>query len=226
MCSFLSCTQPDASWHLVRCLQVFNAPTETHSVMEVCGPTLEVWLQQYGLLNEVVVQSVIFQLSRALEFLHGRGIIHGGVAMRNVMVRTSLQSGRLEVRLGGFSSAWFRDIKTAQWHPRRSMDDIRHGKMGVYVAPEVFSGEISSQMDYWSLGVLCYRLVVGRLPFAGYDDSDRESERRILGLLEVERLRAEKTYAVHGRGRILQQRFGRSEGFRFATAWRQVRRNE
>ena len=36
-----------------------------------------------------------------------------------------------------------------------------------YIAPEVFKGTYSKRCDIWSLGVVLYQLMVGKLPFDG-----------------------------------------------------------
>jgi serine/threonine protein kinase len=47
-----------------------------------------------------------------------------------------------------------------------------------YMAPEVLHGNYGVECDVWSLGVICYFMLSGTLPFPGKNDD--EKEQRIL----------------------------------------------
>lgn len=190
---FLLTYQHDYPYGIVRCLATYHTPTETHSVMELSGPNLEVWIKRHGPPSEQIAQSIVIQAATALDFFHKRGIVHGAVGVKNLMVRTILPSGHLEVRLGGFSSAWFRDMETGQCLPRRTIDDMRRGKHGIYLSPESLCALISPAMDFWSLGVMLYRFLVGRLPFVGFNDTDRDSERRVMAFGKLTSMQARQS---------------------------------
>jgi serine/threonine-protein kinase len=86
---------------------------------------------------------------RALEYLHGRGIIHGDIKLSNLMI-----DHRRRVKIGDFGLA------------RRASDEDGSLLKGTtrYMAPEVVSdefGEIGPPSDLYSLGFCAYELLCG-----------------------------------------------------------------
>lgn len=107
--------------------------------------------------------TLALQLARALEAVHQAGIIHGGVKPNNVLVHP----GTLELRLVDFISALdVRDISHFIYEKSFVRDTL------CYTSPEQ-SGRINHRVgfasDLYSLGVLCYELLTGRLPFSAED---------------------------------------------------------
>ncbi|HUG92847.1 MAG TPA: serine/threonine-protein kinase, partial [Planctomycetaceae bacterium] len=86
---------------------------------------------------------------RALQYLHGRGILHGDIKLSNLMI-----DHRRRVKIGDFGLA------------RRASDDEGSLLKGTtkYMAPEVVSdefGEIGPPSDLYSLGFCAYELLCG-----------------------------------------------------------------
>ena len=89
-----------------------------------------------------------------LEHLHEQRIIHRDLKPDNILLQ------RETPRLADFGIA--RVIKT---------DSYSKGVIGTfaYMAPEAFSGKRNEQTDVWSVGVILYQMLAGRLP---YDQMD------------------------------------------------------
>lgn len=167
---------------LTKCFATYHTKSETHSVMELSSCNLQEWIEEHGQLTEQTAQSIVFQLASALDYLHRRGIVHGGVCLENVLVRNDLKdTNLLEIRLAGFSSAWFKDSSTDQWVPARTLKHMRKGKRGVYLSPECLRGVMGPSLDLWALGVMLYHILVGRLPFVSESDQgERDAENALL----------------------------------------------
>jgi eukaryotic-like serine/threonine-protein kinase len=123
-------------------------------VMElVDGQDAATLLKQDQLLTITHAVDVLVQISDALEHAHGRGVIHGDIAPRNILI------GRRD------GSATLVDFGLA-------VDRFGAGHQGElmgtpgYVAPElVRGGGPSPHSDLYSLGVVAYRLLGGPPPF-------------------------------------------------------------
>jgi serine/threonine protein kinase len=85
-----------------------------------------------------------------LEHLHGLGVVHRDIKPANVL----LQNGVPRLADFGISRAL---------HPEKSTG--RPAGTPSFMAPEAFDGVRSFQTDIWSVGVMFYLLLTGKLPF-------------------------------------------------------------
>src|SRR5262245_14950234 len=98
------------------------------------------------------------RLASALDYAHARGIIHRDVKSGNVLVGSDDH-----VTLFDFGIA--RGVELGRLTKPGLMVGTPH-----YLAPEVISGaEGDRRADLYSLGVLAYEMLAGRLPFTGSD---------------------------------------------------------
>lgn len=133
-------------------------------VMElVPGETLEARLAR-GALPEAEAASIGVQLADALGALHALGIAHFDLKPGNVVLSPG---GR--ARIVDFGLSRWLDPEASPLGPS-SGDGSRFAGTLAYMAPERLEHASSdASADLWSLGVLLYRAVCGRLPFEGRD---------------------------------------------------------
>ena len=127
-------------------------------VMELIdGITLKQYMQKKeGRLNWRESLYFITQIVRALGHAHSRGIIHRDIKPQNIMV---LRDGSVKVADFGIA----RIMSAAQ----NTLTQEALGSVH-YISPEQAKGsKIDYRTDLYSLGVMMYEMLTGKLPFEG-----------------------------------------------------------
>jgi serine/threonine protein kinase len=120
----------------------------------VDGPTVAEKLIA-GPLELPEVVDIALQTARALREAHEKGVIHRDVKSANVML-----TRRGQVKLTDFGLA---RLASQQITSHRKLQGTP-----AYMSPEQIHGEpVDHRTDIWSLGVMIYEMVTGRLPFQG-----------------------------------------------------------
>jgi serine/threonine protein kinase len=99
---------------------------------------------------------IVRQVAEALQALHAGGWIHGAIGPEALNLTPDLHATLTELGLA-------RRMGTAECQSEAAtFADVR------YVAPEHFAaGQLTTACDVYSLGILLFQLVAGRLPFDG-----------------------------------------------------------
>jgi serine/threonine-protein kinase len=136
-------------------------------VMEyVDGETLEKRLRRKGKLPLREVSRVVSAVADALAYAHGRGLVHRDVKPANVL----LERGTGRVLLTDFGLA-----KAVKGVARITTLTGTGEIMGTpeYLSPEqAEKGEVDARSDQYSLAVMTYEMLAGRLPFLGPEPQD------------------------------------------------------
>lgn len=136
-------------------------------VMEYAdGPTLGALIKR-GALRPGRAVHIIKQLCDGLSHAHAHGLIHRDFKPDNVIVESD-EFGTDRPRIVDFGIALaIADMLCASDRERLTTAGIVLGTPQ-YMAPEHTAGQpIDHRIDLFSLGVICYQLLLGKLPFEG-----------------------------------------------------------
>src|SRR3954466_1014394 len=136
--------------------QIYDAVAEEnlhYIVMEfVDGGTLEKFCRPEMLLPVDRIVEIVFKCTRALEFAHKMGITHRDIKPANI-----LHTGDTDVKISDFGAALIATGETTQ---------IAAIGSPAYMSPEqVKEQPLDHRTDIYSMGVVMYHLLCGRLPF-------------------------------------------------------------
>ena len=134
------------------------------------GGSLEAYVRGIGPLTLEEAAAISLQVGQAILHVHNRGFSHNDIKPNNVLFRQPLQLGEpFDPVLVDFGVA----VKTVRRQPDGSvvyMAPERLLESYEPVAPELLVGQDLTKSDVWSLGILFYRMVVGKEPFMGISD--------------------------------------------------------
>ena len=124
-------------------------------VMEyVEGITLKTYIEKKGQLSFKEAVSIAIQVGRGIEAAHNKNIVHRDIKPQNIIISTD---GKVKVTDFGIARA-------------ATSNTISSDVMGSvhYSSPEqARNGFVDGKSDIYSLGIVMYEMVTGRVPFDG-----------------------------------------------------------
>jgi serine/threonine-protein kinase len=147
-----------------------NDPQGPCIVMEyIRGITLDALLEKNTRLGPARVGRLLGQLCEALQAAHVEGIVHRDLKPANLMV-VDPDTPYEKIKVMDFGLAKLVDSKYQKVSDTGA--DFAVGTPG-YISPEQVRGDdIDHRSDLYSLGVILFELLTGRLPFAGNETMD------------------------------------------------------
>jgi len=126
-------------------------------VMEyVEGFNLKQYITRKGQLSAIEAVSIARQIAEALEKAHSAGVVHRDIKPQNILF-----SSDGKVKVTDFGIAIAGDGVTV------TVGDEIIGTVQ-YISPEQAKGELADkQSDLYSLGIVLYEMVTGKVPFGG-----------------------------------------------------------
>ena len=139
--------------HIVSIFDAEASDTGSYIVMEyIDGGTLEHFCRMENLLPIPRIIEIIFKCSKALDFAHRHGIIHRDIKPANILATEGS-----DIKISDFGAALSLASETTQ---------VTGVGSPAYMSPEqVRDHDLTHQTDIFSLGVVMYQLLGGKLPF-------------------------------------------------------------
>ena len=141
--------------HIVAIYDAVAGEDTSYIVMEyVDGTTLEQYTQHESLLPVRRIVEIIYKCAKALEYASNQGVIHRDIKPANILL-----TGDTDIKISDFGAALTQAAETTQ---------VSGIGSPAYMSPEqVKEQQLTNQTDIFSLGVVMYQLLTGRLPFQG-----------------------------------------------------------
>ncbi len=130
-------------------------------IQELCkGGDIQKYISNYNIYAENTVASIIRGVLRGLYHIHKTNIIHGDIKASNILLAD--KSEEAEVKIIDFGSSQYSsaediiEVENLQGTPW-------------FLSPEALSSKLCCQSDIWSVGVLTFQLLSGKMPFNDKD---------------------------------------------------------
>ncbi len=158
--------------NIVRIFDVNFGDRIQYIVMEyIDGVTLKEFIDKAKVLDWKDTVHFTFQILRALQHAHDRGIVHRDIKPQNVML---LQDGTVKIMDFGIA----RFARDERINRDRAIGSVH------YISPEQASGGITdAKSDIYSMGIIMYEMLTGKLPFDG-DTPELVATKQIQALAE------------------------------------------
>jgi len=126
------------------------------------GGALDRYLKAKGKLSWDEAVSFIFQVCDAVQFAHDMGIIHRDIRPANILLTRNKK-----IKMTDFGTSRHLNVNS-----------VAMTRIGCppYMAPEHFEGKATFQSDVYSIGMMFYELLVGKLPFSNFNPLKIEEE--------------------------------------------------
>ncbi|NOJ92011.1 serine/threonine protein kinase [Corallococcus coralloides] len=158
--------------NVVTILDKGKTDTTYYLVMEfVDGPSLRDAIREKSLDTQSLLRRVM-DICRAIEYAHERGVIHRDLKPENILL--AKQAGGI-AKVADFGVASFLSDTQAAALFALTASDVSMGTAS-YMAPEqwVDAKRADTRADIFSLGVILYEALTGRVPVGAFDPPSRK----------------------------------------------------
>lgn len=163
---------------MIKCNEFFEDNKRFMLVLELCqGGELFSYLQEKKNLDYAETAFIMKQLISSVNHMHNKGIVHRDLKLENVMLEDNFTNNP-SIKLIDFGTAKFLN----------SIDEKIYEKVGTYayMAPEVMLAKkedneeddkyYTVKCDMFSIGVMAYTLLEGKMPFVSEEENPSKNE--------------------------------------------------
>ncbi|XP_071488974.1 ribosomal protein S6 kinase alpha-5-like [Diadema antillarum] len=162
--------------NIVALKEDFKDHLHTYIIMELCkGGELLGRIRKKKYFDECEASTIMRKLVSAVEYMHDRGIVHRDLKPENILFTDDSDDAELKIVDFGFARI------TNSNQPLKTPCFSLH-----FAAPEVLKrtyeqdGEYDASCDVWSLGVILYTMLSGKVPFQASSVSSNNSASEIM----------------------------------------------
>ena len=151
----------------VKCYEYFNNKNNFIIIMELCDTNLSKMLIN-KLINgkhgfyPIEILEIMNQLNNSFKIMNEKKIIHQNLKLENILIKyDNKKQSKYTIKLSDYGCN--RGILSL-------LKNNYYKNMGTiaYMAPEILKGDkYNYESDLWSIGIIIYRLIFGKLPFIG-----------------------------------------------------------
>jgi serine/threonine-protein kinase len=121
------------------------------------GMTLKDLIRENGPLDYRLAVPLVIQIGLALEHAHHRGVVHRDIKPQNILITRDRVAKVTDFGIARASNANTITLTSG----------VAFGSVHYFSPEQARGGMVGEQSDLYSLGILLYELLVGKLPFDG-----------------------------------------------------------
>lgn len=148
---------------LVQCYEAIETADSIYFVMEICdnGDLLDM-IKSQKFIRETQAGRWFHQLHSGVSFIHSKGIAHRDLKCENLLLD---KQNNLKITDFGFARP-VRSIDKLSGNDKKILSETYCGSYA-YAPPEILVGTPydPQKADVWSMGVILFAMLCGRLPF-------------------------------------------------------------
>ena len=150
--------------NIIRIIETYRTTNTLYIVMELCtGGELfdKLYDQPNTKFTETDCRVLVNKMVASLNYLHQAGIAHRDLKLENFIFTNKSADAEIKLIDFGYSQNYL-------------SKDHMNSIVGTayYISPEVLKGDYTKSCDIWSMGVILFMMLSGRVPFGGNDDEE------------------------------------------------------